>query len=73
MGSALLFGAATGASAAVKVAPIANPGSAIVKAAQGCGAGFWRGPGGARHPMARKSVCPAGYHIGPEGRKRWPN
>jgi hypothetical protein len=70
---ALVFGLVTTASAMVKPGPIANAGGSIVKVAEGCGPGFWRGPGGRCHPFATGRLCPRGYHIGPEGRRCWPN
>lgn len=73
LASALAFGLATAANAAVAIAPIAAPGSAVVKVAEACGAGFWRGPGGKCHPMAKGRACPGGYHLGPDGHKCWPN
>jgi hypothetical protein len=73
LGIALAFGVATAASAAIAPAPIGNSGSVIVKVAEGCGVGFWRGPGGNCHPMSMGRACPRGYHLGPEGHKCWPN
>ena len=46
LGFALALGFTTVASAAIAPAPIGNAGSAIVKVAEGCGRGFWRGPNG---------------------------
>jgi len=73
LGAALAFGLATAAGAAVTPVQISNTNSAIVKVAEGCGPGFWRGPGGRCHPFAEGRLCPRGYHIGPEGRRCWPN
>jgi hypothetical protein len=73
LGAAVAFGLASAASAAVPAAPVAAPGSAIVKVAEGCGPGFWRGPGGKCHPFAVGRACPIGYHLGPEGKRCWPN
>ncbi|WP_371418462.1 GCG_CRPN prefix-to-repeats domain-containing protein [Methylocapsa sp. S129] len=73
LGAALAFGLATAAGAAITPAPIGNAGSAVVKIAEGCGPGFWRGPGGRCHPMAMGRACPRGYHLGPEGRRCWPD
>jgi hypothetical protein len=70
---ALAFGIATAAGAAIAPAPIGNAGSAIVKVAEGCGMGFWRGPNGHCHPMAMGRACPPGFHLGPEGHRCWPN
>jgi len=53
-------------------APLSNA-TPIIKVAGGCGAGWWRGPEGHCHPMAVGRACPPGYHLGPEGKKCWPN
>lgn len=68
----LVLGLGTAASAAIKPAQIAD-GAVITKVAEGCGEGFWRGPHGRCHPMAVNRACPRGYHLGPEGRRCWPN
>jgi len=73
LGTALAFGLATVASATVIPAPIGNAGSTVVKVAEGCGPGYWRGPGGRCHPFAVGRACPRGYHLGPEHRRCWPN
>ena len=73
LGVALAFGLATVAGAAVTPAPVGNANSPVIKAAEGCGPGFWRGPGGKCHPMFDGRACPPGYHLGPEGKKCWPN
>jgi hypothetical protein len=52
---------------------IATPDRFIVPVAEGCGPGWWRGPEGRCHPMARGRACPRGYHLGPEGGRCWPN
>ncbi|MGO8797801.1 MAG: GCG_CRPN prefix-to-repeats domain-containing protein [Roseiarcus sp.] len=70
--TSLAFGLATAADAAISPAPVGG-GAAIVKIAEGCGAGFWRGPGGHCHPYARGRACPGGYHLGPDARRCWPN
>jgi hypothetical protein len=57
---------------AVGLASVATfPGNA--NAAEGCGPGWWRGPGGFCHPMAANRACPPGWHLGPEGLRCWPN
>jgi hypothetical protein len=71
--SALTLGLATAASAGVIPAQIGNNDGLIVKVAEGCGPGFWRGPGGRCHPFAVGRACPVGYHLGPEGKRCWPN
>jgi hypothetical protein len=73
LSAALAFGFASAASAGVPVAPIGSSDGLIVKVAEGCGPGFWRGPGGRCHPFAVGRACPAGYHLGPEGKRCWPN
>ena len=73
LSGALAIGLATAASAGIAYTPIQKSDSLIVKVAEGCGAGFWRGPGGHCHPMAVGRACPPGYHLGPEGKRCWPN
>jgi hypothetical protein len=73
LSAALAFGLVSAASAGVLTAPISTPDGAVIKVAEGCGAGFWRGPGGRCHPFAVGRACPVGYHLGPEGKKCWPN
>ena len=73
IGAALAMGVTTAASAAVMPAPVGVPNASVVKVAEGCGAGFWRGPGGKCHPMYNGRACPPGYHLGPEHKKCWPN
>jgi hypothetical protein len=50
-----------------------NNSSAIVKVAEGCGRGFWRGPNGNCHPFSNNHACPRGYHLGPHHKRCWPN
>lgn len=71
--ASLAFGFVSAANAGMMAAPVGVGASAIVKAAEGCGRGFWRGPGGHCHPMAMNRACPRGYHLGPEGERCWPN
>ena len=73
LGVALAFGLATAASAAVTPARVGNADGLVTKVAEGCGQGFWRGPGGKCHPMFNGKACPAGYHLGPERKRCWPN
>lgn len=73
LGVALAFGVATVASAAVTPVPAGNANTLVIKVAEGCGPGFWRGPGGRCHPMFDGKACPAGYHLGPHRKKCWPN
>jgi hypothetical protein len=71
--TALTLCLATAAGAAVIPAPISIPDGAVIRVAEGCGPGYWRGPGGRCHPFAVNRACPPGYHLGPEGRRCWPN
>jgi len=73
LSAALAFGLTTAASAGITPAAIGHADGLIVKVAEGCGPGFWRGPGGRCHPYARGRACPRGYHLGPNGRRCWPN
>jgi hypothetical protein len=58
-------------SASLALGMIAFAGAA--QAAEGCGPGMWRGPGGWCHPMAVNRACPVGWHLGPEGERCLPN
>jgi hypothetical protein len=73
LGAALAFSLATASNAAIMPLPVGSPSDLTVKVAEGCGPGWWRGPGGRCHPMATGRLCPPGYHIGPEGHRCWPN
>jgi hypothetical protein len=73
MGAALAIGVSSAASAAVLPAPLGAGNVGIVKVAEGCGPGFWRGDGGRCHPMAMHHACPRGYHLGPDRQRCWPN
>jgi hypothetical protein len=74
LGAALAFSLVTASSAAIMPVSVASPSDLTIKVAEGCGRGFWRGPGGACHPMAGPNrFCPPGFHIGPEGHRCWPN
>ncbi len=73
LSAALAFGLASAASAAVPAAPVGSSNSLIIKVEEGCGPGFWRGPAGHCHPFAVNRACPIGYHLGPEGKRCWPN
>ena len=58
---------------AMSVPAPATTAGTVIKIAEGCGPGFWRGPGGHCPPFAVGRACPVGYHLGPEGHKCWPN
>jgi hypothetical protein len=73
LGAALAVGLATAAGAGVMPAPLGGADSTVIEVAEGCGPGFWRGPGGRCHPFAVNRACPVGYHLGPERRRCWPN
>ena len=70
---------ATPVQAAVPVAPLDQQNAPIVQVFGGCGPYGHRGPyGGCRaggqwggYRMARP--CPPGFHLGPQGRRCWPN
>jgi hypothetical protein len=72
LGALLALGMAASAQAAM-IAPPVERGPAVTLVAEGCGPGWWRGPGGHCHPMAMHRACPRGYHLGPEGHRCWPN
>ncbi len=73
LSAVLAAGFATAASAGVTPAAIGKTDASIIRVAEGCGPGWWRGPGGRCHPMAMNRACPPGYHLGPHGRRCWPN
>jgi hypothetical protein len=73
LSATLAFGLATAANAGVIATPIGKTDSLVVKVAEGCGPGMWRGPHGGCHPMAVGRACPRGYHLGPEGKRCRPN
>jgi len=72
LSATLAFGLATAASAVI-APPVVHTDGLIIKVAEGCGAGRWRGPDGRCHPMAKGRKCPVGYHLGAEGRRCYPN
>lgn len=73
LSAVLALGLATTASAGMTARPIGDADSLVIKVAEGCGPGFWRGPEGRCHPMAMNRACPPGYHLGAEGKRCWPN
>ncbi len=73
LGAALACSLSTASNAAIMPAPVGSGADLTIRVAEGCGPGFWRGPGGRCHPFAHARLCPPGYHIGPEGRRCWPN
>jgi hypothetical protein len=73
LSAALVCGLATAAGATILATPVGNGNSLVTTVAEGCGAGMWRGPNGRCHPMFNGKACPPGYHLGPEGKRCWPN
>ena len=73
LGAVLATGVATIANAGFAPNAIGNSDRSIMRIAEGCGPGMWRGPEGRCHPMANGRACPRGYHLGPEGKLCWPN
>ena len=73
LSATLALGLAGAANAGVIYAPVAGSDGLVVKVAEGCGPGFWRGPNGRCHPFAVNRACPVGYHLGPDGKRCWPN
>jgi hypothetical protein len=73
LSAALVFGLATAANAGIMYTPIGKADGSIVKVAEGCGPGWWRGPNGHCHPMYNGRACPPGYHLGPDRQRCWPN
>jgi hypothetical protein len=77
-GAVLVLGVATVSNAAILPVPTGASGAGILKAAEGCGPGMWRGPNGVCHPGGAAGAgvirpCPPGMHLGPEGRRCHPN
>jgi hypothetical protein len=73
LGAALAFGFSATSNATILPVQVGVDSGLTIKVAEGCGRGFWRGPGGRCHPMAEGRMCPGGYHLGPEGHRCWPN
>jgi hypothetical protein len=73
LAAALTLGLATAAHSTAIPAPLGMTNGAIVKVAEGCGPGRWRGPRGHCHPFAVNRACPRGYHLGPLGKRCHPN
>ena len=61
------------ASASMLPAPVTPGDNGIIKVAEDCGPGWWRGPQGFCHPFATNRACPVGWHLGPQGQRCWPN
>jgi hypothetical protein len=73
LGAAMVIGIATIANAGFAPTAIGNADKSVIRIAEECGPGWWRGPEGRCHPMAKGRVCPKGYHLGPEGGRCLPN
>jgi hypothetical protein len=73
LATTLALGLATAASAGVFPVQRSTADGLVITVAEGCGPGWWRGPGGRCHPMFNGRACPPGYHLGPERRRCWPN
>ena len=73
LATTLGLGLATAATAGVFPVQRGNADGLVITVAEGCGAGFWRGPGGHCHPIFNGRACPPGYHLGPERHRCWPN
>jgi len=71
--SVIALGIASSANATMLPAPVSGAQNAVVKVADGCGRGEWRGPRGRCHPMYNGRACPRGYHLGPERKRCHPN
>ena len=76
-GAILAIGLAASANAAVSVAPVGGD-LGIIRVAEGCGPGFWRGPNGVCHHGGAYGAgyvrpCPPGMHLGAEGHRCWAN
>lgn len=73
LSAALALGVSSAANATILPLPVDSGDMGVVRVAEGCGPGYWRGPGGHCHPFATGRLCPRGYHIGPYGHRCWPN
>jgi hypothetical protein len=71
LGAAMVIGIAANAGFAPNA--IGNADKSVIRIAEECGPGWWRGPEGRCHPMAKGRLCPKGHHLGPEGGRCLPN
>src|ERR1700760_3351106 len=71
--ASLTIGLTTVATAGFVPSTIRHADGLLTRVAEGCGPGWWRGPEGRCHPMARGRACPRGYHLGAEGGRCCPN
>ncbi len=78
LGTGLMLGLGAQAQAAIAVQPLQSE-APIVKTFGGCGPMGHRGPyggcraGGQWGGYVPGRACPPGFHIGPYGRRCWPN
>jgi hypothetical protein len=63
LGAAMVIGIATIANAGFAPTAIGNADKSVIRIAEECGPGWWRGPEGRCHPMAKGRVCPKGYTL----------
>jgi opacity protein-like surface antigen len=79
LGLALAFGLTVPAQAAVMVAPVGIANAPVIEVYGGCGPYGHRGPWGGCRPGGQGGgygwgrACPFGFHLGPYGRRCWPN
>jgi len=77
--AALLAATLAAPASALPLVDAPAPGAPIVRVYGGCGPYGHRGPlgycrpGGQAGGYIRGRSCPAGFHIGPYGRRCWPN
>jgi hypothetical protein len=76
VGAIVALGIASVSNAAILPTPTDVAATAIVKVAEGCGPGWWRGPHGVCHPggwggAGYWRACPPGMHLGPYGHRCW--
>jgi len=77
--AALLAAGLAAPASALPLMAVPAPSAAIVQVYGGCGPYGHRGPlgycrpGGQAGGYIRGRSCPAGFHIGPYGRRCWPN
>jgi len=75
LAAALAVGLASSAEAAMTIAPVSPQTPGVITVEGGCGFGFHRGPYGGCRPNGGgfMRACPPGMHLGPAGRRCWPN
>jgi len=76
LGLVMAAALATSTQAMQTVAPRTSGTSPMILVEGGCGPDYHRDDRGYCRPNWREhdhGVCPRGYHLGPEGRRCWPN